>query len=302
MMAPLPKLICIVGPTASGKTELAIHLAKKFKGEIVSADSRQIYRGMDIGTAKPTEAEKKAVAHFLVDTKKPNTSYTVGQYKKDSIRAIADILSRKKVPFLVGGTGLYVSAVVNNLEFPKVKPSPRLRKKLEDELQKHGLNYLFGKLTALDPEAAYVVDPKNPRRVIRALEVTLKTRKPFTQQRRRGDRIFDSLILGISRDGAQLQSRITKRTKQMLRSGLLNETSRLVKRYGFHQVAFDAIGYRETIAHLLGRITLAEAEREINKNTIRYAKRQMTWFRKMPVVWVKNAKETEEQIVKFLGN
>ncbi|OGE74629.1 MAG: tRNA (adenosine(37)-N6)-dimethylallyltransferase MiaA [Candidatus Doudnabacteria bacterium RIFCSPHIGHO2_01_52_17] len=295
-----PKIVCIVGPTASGKTELGISLAKKFRGEIVSADSRQVYRGMDVGTAKPTKRQLRTVKHFLIDIKNPNQPYTAGQYKKDATAAIEEVLARQKIPFLVGGTGLYVSAVVNNLNFPAIKPNRNLRKKLERQLRVHGLNYLFGKLTALDPEAAYIVDPNNSRRVIRALEVTLMTKKPFTKQRTRGEKQYDALILGIKISGPRLHQRIATRTKLMMNDGLVNETKQLVKKYGYRRVPFDAIGYREVTNHLKGRITRTQAEQEINKNTRRFAKRQMTWFRKMPVAWIKDDREAEKEIKKFL--
>ncbi|KKW28522.1 MAG: tRNA dimethylallyltransferase [Parcubacteria group bacterium GW2011_GWA2_52_8] len=264
-----PKIVCIVGPTASGKTELGISLAKKFRGEIVSADSRQVYRGMDVGTAKPTKRQLRTVKHFLIDIKNPNQPYTAGQYKKDATAAIEE-------------------------------PNRTLRKKLERQLRVHGLNYLFGKLTALDPEAAYIVDPNNSRRVIRALEVTLMTKKPFTKQRTRGEKQYDALILGIKISGPRLHQRIATRTKLMMNDGLVNETKQLVKKYGYRRVPFDAIGYREVTNHLKGRITRTQAEQEINKNTRRFAKRQMTWFRKMPVAWIKDDREAEKEIKKFL--
>jgi tRNA dimethylallyltransferase len=296
----LPKLICIVGPTASGKTALAIALAKKFNGEIVSADSRQVYRGMDIGTAKPNRVEQKSAKHFLFDLKNPDQPYTVGQYKKDALRAISQITRAGKMPFLVGGTGLYVWAVTDNLEFPRVKPNRNLRKKLERLWQTRGLHYLFGKLTTLDPEAAHIVDPRNPRRVIRALEVTIASKKPFTKQRRRGAKLVEPLLVGLNLPADELKQRIRQHTKLMLRRGLVAETKKLVKKYGFRRVPFDAIGYRESIDFLQGRLPLAELENEINKNTWRYAKRQMTWFKKMPVTWIKRPAEAKKLIRRFL--
>jgi tRNA dimethylallyltransferase len=169
-MVNKPKIIAIVGPTASGKTALGIALARKFRGEIVSADSRQIYRGMDVGTAKPTEEERRAIPHHLIDIKDPNEDYTVANYQRDAIAAINDIIARGNVPLLVGGTGLYVRAIVENLNIPKTVADPKLRAQIEKDIAAVGLVTVFKRLVALDPEVAYVVDPKNPRRVVRALE------------------------------------------------------------------------------------------------------------------------------------
>ncbi len=297
----LPKLVAIVGPTASGKTALAQKLAKTFRGEIVSADSRQLYRGMDIGTAKPSKKELKQIKHYLIDVKNPDQNYTLAQYQKDALRAIKPVLKRGKLPFLVGGTGLYVSAVVENWLIPKSRPNKQLRAKLMKDLQKHGLNYLFGKLTTLDPEAAYVVDPKNPRRVIRALEVSLTTKKPFTAQRLKGRPLFEVLLLGRKHSQKKLGKRIEQRIKLMVNQGLLSEVQRLVSKYGFRVKPFDAIGYREVIAYLKGQITLAEAINLITKNTWQFAKRQDTWFKRLPVVWVKSQKQAEQKVKEFLN-
>ncbi len=315
-MVQLPKLICVVGPTASGKTALSIKLARKFGGEIVSADSRQIYRGMDIGTAKavkqlpltPSLAKEGAkgefyshdIKHHLINIRNPNQPYTLAQYQHDAIKTIDKIIKSGKVPFLVGGTGLYVWAVVNNLLIPEVYPNKKLRLKLERQTQKYGLGFLYQKLIKLDPEAAYIVDPKNPRRVIRALEIALSTKKPFSETRKRGPRLFDELILGINLSPQELKKRIEKRTKQMIRLGLVREITSLVKKYGAKQTTFDAIGYREIIGHLRGKLKLQEAIDQINKNSWRFSRRQMTWFRKMPVVWIKNQIQAEQKIKRFL--
>ncbi len=309
----VPKILVIVGPTASGKTALSIELAKKLNGEIVSADSRQVYRGMDIGTAKPpishvpkgasvkSSAPKKrsgsgavkyayGIPHHLIDIKNPNEDYAVAEYKRDAITAIRGILKRGKFPILVGGTGLYVKAVVENLDIPKVIANVRLRRKLEQVIRNKGVAYLFQKLIALDPEAAYIVDPKNPRRVIRALEVTLTTGKPFTAQRTKGVPLFDAKIIGMKVPGGILRRRIEQRVDEMMRDGLIKETSGLYKKYGKVK-ALDAIGYREIIDFLEKKIPLAEAVRQIKLNTWRYARRQMTWFRKDENIrWISPAK------------
>jgi tRNA dimethylallyltransferase len=293
------KLVVILGPTASGKTDLAIKIAKKFGGEVVSADSRQIYRGMDIGTAKPLELH--GVPHHLIDIKNPNQKYTVAEFKKDAIKAIKNIQKRGKLPILAGGTGLYIKAVVENLDIPKVKANPLLRRKIEKEMQERGLDYVFQKLIKLDPEAVYIVDPKNPRRVIRALEVVLLTKKPFSRQRKIGKPVFDVLEIGISVPNEKLKEKIDKRAEQMVKDGLAREVESLIKKYGINQQAFDAIGYREIAEHLSGKITLAQALEKIKTNTWHFAKRQTTWFNSdSKIRWVKNYKEAEKLVKEFV--
>ncbi len=287
-----PKIIAVVGPTASGKTALGIALAKKFDGEIVSADSRQIYRGMDIGTAKPTEAERGAIPHHLIDVKDPDEDYTVAEYKTDAINAMNDILSRGHIPVLVGGTGLYVTTVLENLDVPKTQADPKLRAEIEKNIARDGLAAVFKKLIALDPEAAYVVDPKNPRRVVRALEVAISTGIPFTAQRTKSDPLFNALAIGIDPPPELLRDRINRRVDAMIREGLMNETATLVKQYGQTPAAFDAIGYREIVDHLHGDLSLEVAVASIKLNTWHYAKRQMTWFKKnRSVRWIRNPSE-----------
>ncbi len=211
---PKPKIVAVVGPTASGKTTLGIALAKKYNGEIISADSRQIYRGMDIGTAKPpispfsepnsektvkssvlVDARTRAylydgIPHHLIDIKNPDEDYTVADYKRDAIAAIDGILGRGKLPILVGGTGLYIDAILDNLDIPKIKADPKLRTEIENDIAEHGLATVFKKLVDRDPEAANIVDPQNPRRVVRALEVAILTGEPFTAQRTKNSRFL----------------------------------------------------------------------------------------------------------------
>jgi len=296
------KLLVIVGPTASGKTSLALKLAKKFNGEIVSADSRQIYRGMNIGTAKAPISEMKEIPHNLLDIKNPDEEYTVAEFKRDAIKAIEKITTKKKIPILVGGTGLYIRAVVDNLDIPAVKPNAKLREKLEDEMNTKGLEYLFQELIELDPEAAYIVDGKNPRRVIRALEVAIATGKPFTAQRKKGERLFDALEIGISVPPDKLKTRIEKRADAMVKNGLIREVKTLLKKYGLKPIAFDAIGYKEIIDALEGKTTMPEAIELIKKKTWAFARRQMTWFRKdKEIQWVKNEKEALGLVRRFLA-
>lgn len=282
-----PKIIAIIGPTASGKTALGISLAQKFDGEIVSADSRQIYRGMDIGTAKPTATERGTIPHHLIDIKDPDQEYTVADYKNDAVAVINNILMRDKTPVLLGGTGLYMQTVLENLDIPKISSNPVLRAEIEAEIARDGLDTVFKKLVARDPEAAYVVDPKNPRRVVRALEVAITTGKPFTDQRKKNEPLFNTLTLGLNPPPEVLRGRIDRRIDAMMRDGLVDEVSLLIKKYGATPIAFDAIGYREIIHYLNDTLSLADAVAAMKMNTWHYAKRQMTWFKKMPhVQWI----------------
>lgn len=293
------KIIVILGPTASGKTELAIKLAKKYNGEIISADSRQIYRGMDIGTAKPLNL--KGIPHWLLDIKNPDQLYSVGEYKKEAVKIIRQILKRKKTPIMVGGTGLYIKSVADNLDIPKIEASPALRQKIEKEIHKKGLDFVFKKLIALDPEAVYIVDSKNPRRVIRALEITLLTKKPFSQQRKIGSPLFDVLEIGIYVPKEKLRKRINQRIDQMLKNGLVEEVKNLIKKYGANQQAFDAIGYREIIEALDNKTTIEKATQIMKINTWHYARRQMTWFKKdAKIHWPKDYKKIALTIDTFL--
>jgi len=295
------KLIVILGPTASGKTSLSLKLAKKYKGEIISADSRQIYRELDIGTAKPTKKQLKQVKHYLINIKNPNQHYTVAQYKREAIITINGIIKSGKIPFLVGGTGLYIKSLAENLEIPEVKPDWKLRNKLESEIKNKGLKSVYKKILKLDPEAAYIIDKNNPRRVIRALEIAIKTKKPFSQQRKKGKPLFDILEIGLNPNDKKLIKIINKRVDKMIEAGLLGEVKRLIKKYNKKLRTFDAIGYREIIDYLNKKIPLKESVEIIKKNTWHFAKRQMTWFKKDRLIhWVKNKKEAEKLIENFL--
>ena len=298
----LSKLIVIIGPTASGKSALAIKISQKFSGEIVSADSRQIYRGMNIGTAKPTKEEMTTVPHHLINIKNPDENYTASEYKRDALKAIKTVIKKGFLPILVGGTGFYVKVIIDNLKIPNIKPDFKLRHKLEKEIEKYGLDFVFKKLIKIDPEAAYIVDQNNPRRVIRALEIALKTKKPFSAQRKAGKSLFDFLEIGISMPIKEQNNRIKKRVNLMIKNGLIEEVKNLVKKYGANHQSLDAIGYREIIEYLNKKISLKTATDLIKNKTRRYAKRQMTWFRKdKRINWIKNEKEIEKLIKKFLS-
>ncbi|OHA15573.1 MAG: tRNA (adenosine(37)-N6)-dimethylallyltransferase MiaA [Candidatus Tagabacteria bacterium RIFCSPLOWO2_01_FULL_42_9] len=299
-----PKLIVVIGQTASGKSALAIGIAKKFNGEIVSADSKQIYREMNIGTAKPPIHIPQGIPHHLIDIKNPDEDYSAGEYKEDAIKAINKITGAGKLPILVGGTGLYISAIVNNLKIPKIKENKKLRMKLQKEINENGLDFVFKKLLALDPEAACIVDSKNPRRVIRALEIAIVSGKKFSKQRRIGKPLYNVLEIGLNPPAKLLHKKISERIKQMFEAGLIDEVKKLVKKYGHNCKAFNAIGYGEVIDYLRARMSLKEAMEQMNKNTRRYAKRQMTWFIKYnpKAHWTKQKNEAFHLVKRFLKN
>ena len=302
-MKKLDKAIVILGPTASGKTALSLSLADKFNGEIVSADSRQIYREMDIGTAKPTAQEMGEIKHHLIDIKNPDEDYTVAEFKNDAITAINDITKRKKLPIIAGGTGLYISALVDNLDIPRVGGHKKIRAKLEKEIEKYGLDFVYKKLLELDPEAAYIVDPKNPRRVIRALEVALATGKSFTSQRKKGKPLFNFLQIGLNPPPEKLKKRIADRVAQMIKDGLVKEVKEMIKKYRHNYKTFDTIGYREIIDYLDKKITLDEATAQITKNTRHYARRQITWLKRdKRIKWVKNPEKIKNEVGVFLNS
>lgn len=291
------KLIVILGPTASGKTNLAVFLAKKFKGEIVSVDSRQIYKEMDIGTAKATKKEMAGVPHYLMDIVPPNKTLTLAQYKRKAIKIIKDIQRRGKIPFLVGGTGLYIKAIVENLKIPRVKPYPALRKKLEAKSEKQ----LFKQLAKLDPETARVIDPRNKRRLVRALEVCLASGKPFSALRTKGRPMFDVLQLGVTIPRQTLYRRINRRAEEQIKSGLLDEVKKLAEKHGWDFPSMSGIGYKEFKPYFEGKITFREAKKILKQNTRQYARRQMTWFRKDRTIrWIKDEKEAAIMVKNFL--
>ncbi len=282
-MKPLSRIIVIVGPTASGKSAAALRLAKKLGGEIVSADSRLLYRGMDIGTAKPTKAEQAEVPHHLIDVVAPTKTLTLSGYKRLALKAIRGILKRGRFPIVVGGTGLYVRALVENLSIPEVPPDPKFRAFLE----KNGKDWILARVKKLDPEYAERIGP-NARYASRALEVIEATGKPFSAQQGIGPKLFDAFLIGIDPGKEVLKKRITKRIASMFRSGLVNEARSLEYKYSKELPSMSGIGYRELFPYFRGEISLKEARALIIRNTEQYAKRQMTWWRRMGgVIWVK---------------
>ena len=281
----LPRLVVVLGPTASGKSALGIALAQRFDGEIVSADSRQVYRGLDIGTAKVTPDEQALVPHHLLDVADVNDTYTVAQFRQQAIAAINGILERGKKPFLVGGSPHYIQAVVDNLAIPAIAPQPALRA----ELEQRSLSDLLAELERLDPQSYAVIDRDNPRRVIRALEVCLVSGKPFSEQRTRHDPLYDCLLLGINWPRALLYQRIDQRVDERMAQGMVQEVQNLLARGVNHERLEDlGLEYRFISRLLRGEFASAEEMTQRLKYAIHdFTRRQLSWFRRDPrIMWI----------------
>jgi tRNA dimethylallyltransferase len=276
-----PPLVVILGPTAVGKTALSVRLAEALDGEIVSADSRQIYRGMDIGTAKATADEQARVPHHLLDVVDPGQVLTLAQYQGLAYAAVDDILARGRIPFLVGGTGQYVMAVVEGWQVPRVAPDEPLRHELYQCAEEEGAESLHDRLHALDPVAARRIDARNVRRVVRALEVCLKTGQPISAQQGKSPPPYRVLMMGLTLPRPQLYERIDDRVQRMIESGLEDEVRQLVAAgYGFDLPATSGVGYGQFRPYLTGEATLEDVVREIQRATRRFVRHQGNWFRK----------------------
>jgi tRNA dimethylallyltransferase len=275
-----PPLILIVGPTAVGKTELAIQLAERLNGEIISADSRLFYRGMDIGTAKPSRQEMARVPHHLIDIANPDEILSLAVFQQKAREAITDIHIRNKLPFLVGGTGQYVRAVTQGWSPPEVEPDEKLRAKLEKEKEENGIYWLHDKLKGLDPVAADKIDARNYRRTIRALEVIQTTGKKFSEQRGQGDSPYQLITIGLSRPRTELYERVDQRIDVMFESGFIDEVRDLLaKSYSPSLPTLSAIGYRECVRVIQGELTEEQAKAEIRRATRVFVRRQANWFK-----------------------
>jgi tRNA dimethylallyltransferase len=273
-------LIAIVGPTAVGKTQIAIQLAERLDGEIVSADSRLFYRGMDIGTAKPTHAEQQRVPHHLIDVADLDETWSLALFQQRARQVIGEIHARQRLPFLVGGTGQFLRAVTQGWEIPQVEPDPRLRLALEDWARQIGPDGLHARLAVLDKNAAERIDPRNLRRTVRALEVILLTGRRFSDQRQQGRPLYRLLVLGLACPRPELYARIDARIDAMLALGLVDEIRQLLARgYSPELPALSAIGYGEIVAYLQGKCSLEEAVAQIKRHTRIFVRRQANWFK-----------------------
>lgn len=277
---PNNPLIAIIGPTAVGKTALSIRLAQQFDGEIVSADSRQIYRGLDIGTDKATPAQRQDVAHHLLDVVAPDEVFTLAQYQRAAYAAIDDIHRRGKLALLVGGSGLYVRAVLEGLSIPEVPPDTALRAQLETFAAAEGAQALHARLQALDPAAAASIDPRNTRRVARALEVCLVSGRPISELQRAAPPSYRVLRIGLTRPRPVLYARIDRRVDEMIDQGLVEEVQGLLRAgYSPQLPALTGVGYKQIIDCLRAGASLDEAVTAIKKQTRRFVRQQSTWFR-----------------------
>ena len=295
----MDKIICIVGPTASGKTRLSIALAQALGAEVVSFDSMQLYRGMDIGTAKPTEEEMQGIPHHMLDFLDPREDYSVSRYVQDADRCVQDILARGKPVILVGGTGLYIDSLILGRQFAPYPETGR-REALTRQAQEQGIETVLAQLREVDPEAAAALHPSNQKRIIRALEVYQETGKTITEHNRLSKLRppkYNPLWLGLTFSRRQtLYDRIDRRVEEMLRAGLVDEVRRLVESgVSEKATALQAIGYKELLGMLRGECTLEEAKASIQLLSRRYAKRQLTWFRRNPDVhWIEAEAPWEE--------
>ena len=273
-------LIVLVGPTAVGKTELSLQLAERLNGEIVSADSRLFYRGMDIGTAKPSAAERARVPHHLIDVTDPDQTWSLSLFQKAAEEAIADIHARGRTPFLVGGTGQYVHAVTHGWTPPAAAPDASVRTELEALVEANGYQWLYEELIKVDPEAAERIDPRNVRRTIRALEVFRLTGRKFSTQRGQAEGPYRLLTVGLIRPRPELYARVDARIESMFANGLLDEVRGLLaKGYSPDLPAMTSIGYRECVDVLAGRITVEEAKVRMRHTTRVFVRRQANWFK-----------------------
>ena len=292
-------LITIVGPTAVGKTDLAIKLANLFNTEIISADSRQFYKELNIGTAKPSKLELESNKHHLINNISINDDYNISQFQKDADKIILDVFSKNKYAILVGGSGLYIDAVLYGIDkIPKVRPS--VRKKLNDEFERNGLKSLTAKLTELDPDSLKTIDINNPRRVIRALEVTISTKLPYSSflKTKNKKSKYNEIIIGLNKDRGQLHDLINTRVDQMVQKGLVEEVRSLIK--SRNKNALNTIGYSEIFNYLDNEYTHEMAVEKIKTNSRRYAKRQLTWFNSNKSIrWFNNEYDLNE-IVSFI--
>ncbi|MCX6036758.1 MAG: tRNA (adenosine(37)-N6)-dimethylallyltransferase MiaA [Chloroflexi bacterium] len=273
-------LIVVVGPTAVGKTGISIQLAERLGGEIVSADSRLFYRGMDIGTAKPTPAERTRIPHHLIDVADPDETWSLAVFQRLAADAIADIQGRGRLPFLVGGTGQYIHAVVHGWAPPATEPDVRLRSVLEELAKSRGNDWLHQRLALLDPPAAEAIDSRNLRRTVRALEVIFSTGRRFSDQRRQSENSYRLLTIGLIRPRPELYARVDARIEAMFAAGLMDEVRSLRSRgYSPDLPTMSAIGYRECAAVLRGEMSLEAAKVRMRRLTRVFVRRQANWFK-----------------------
>lgn len=300
-----PIVYVIGGPTASGKSKLAVELAKRVNGEIISADSMQIYKEMNIGTAKVNKEEMQGVQHYLVDFVSPDERYSVSNFKKDAEKAIEEILEKGKTPIVVGGTGLYIDSLIYGIEFQNEEVDLEYREKLNKIADEKGLESLYKKAQEIDPEAMKKISINDRKRIIRVLEIYHKTGKTKTEQElqsRKNEVKYEYKVFAITMDREKLYERIEKRIDFMIEQGLIEEVKQILEKYHTFPTAMQGLGYKEVVEYLEGSCTKEEMIEKIKKETRHYAKRQLTWFRKnKEIIWLDGEKSTDENVSIILG-
>ena len=295
-----PKVIVICGPTASGKTSLSIELAKQINGEIVSCDSMQIYKDMTIGTAKPTKEEMDGIKHYLLDFVSPDQRYSVAEYKKDAENAIEKIISEGKVPIVVGGTGLYLEALIYNIEYQNIEEDMEYRNKLYEIEREQGLSKLYEMASKIDSKAMEKISPNDKKRICRVLEIyhlTGITKTELEEESRKNEPKYNYKLFGITMDREKLYERINLRVDIMINQGLIDEVKNLLEKYNNFPTAMQGLGYKEVVEYLNGLITKDEMIDKIKMETRRYAKRQLTWFRKYKnLIWINGLDDVQNNI------
>ena len=295
-----PKVIVICGPTASGKTGLSIELAKRINGEIISCDSMQIYKDMNIGTAKPTIEEMQGIPHYMLDFVEPDKRYSVADFKQEATQKIEYVLKKGKVPIVVGGTGLYVDALVKNITYSEIEIDLEYRKQLEELIEKQGLESLYEEAKKIDEKAMQTISKNDKKRIMRVLEIYHQTGKTKTQLEAESRLVpppYEYIVFAITMDREKLYERINKRVDIMLEQGLIEEVEGLTKKYEKFPTAMQGLGYKEVVEYLDGEITKEEMIEKLKMETRRYAKRQLTWFRKnKEIKWIDGLAPLEDNI------
>ena len=295
-----PKVIVICGPTASGKTSLSIELAKQINGEIVSCDSMQIYKEMDIGTAKPTIEEMQGIKYYLIDFVSPDERYSVADYKRDAKNAIKEIINKNKVPIVVGGTGLYVDSLIFEIEYPNIEFDEEYRQQMEKMAEEQGIEKLYEQAKKIDPVAIEKISKNDKKRIIRILEIYHATGKNKTEQEiesRKKEVEYDYHVFALDWDRELLYERINKRVDIMIEQGLIDEVRKIYKKYNEFPTAMQGLGYKEVVQYLNGNYTKEEMIEKIKMETRRYAKRQLTWFRKnRQTIWLNGQEKIQNNI------
>ena len=294
------QVIVIAGPTASGKTRLAIELAKKINGEIISCDSMQIYKEMDIGTAKPSIDEQQGIIHHMIDIVSPNERFSVSDYKKMAEQQIEKVLEKGKIPILVGGTGLYVNSLIYGIEFVEIEFDEKYREQLEKRAEIEGLQKLYEEAVKIDKEAMKVISPNDKKRILRVLEIFHQTGMTKTKQdelsRKNGPK-YDYKVFAINIDREILYDRINKRVDKMIENGLIDEVQNIHQKYNSFPTAMQGIGYKEVVEYIQENITKEEMIEKIKQESRRYAKRQLTWFRKnKEIIWLDGLNDIQNNI------